>query len=169
MTVSLDKIKIELLVQLLEHKVLYTIHKNDNQNTAVVGLEITTESGLRYVDDVLGSGNLPKAGDKVKVHYTGTLEDGTKFDSSRDRNKPFEFTLGVGQVIKGWDEGLSTMRPGGQRKLVIPSDLGYGDRGAGKLIPPGATLLFDVELIEVMEAFVAVSYTHLTLPTNREV
>ena len=132
---------------------------NDNQNTAVVGLEITTESGLRYVDDVLGSGNLPKAGDKVKVHYTGTLEDGTKFDSSRDRNKPFEFTLGVGQVIKGWDEGLSTMRPGGQRKLVIPADLGYGDRGAGKLIPAGATLLFDVELIEVMEAFVDTDFS----------
>ena len=127
---------------------------NSAQDEVVLGEEVSTESGLKYIDKVLGKGDYPKAGDKVKVHYTGTLEDGTKFDSSRDRNKPFEFTIGVGQVIKGWDEGLSNMRPGGQRKLIIPSDLGYGERGAGKLIPPGATLLFDVELIEVMEAFV---------------
>ena len=97
-------------------------------------------SGIHYMED--RKGDYPKAGDKVKVHYTGTLEDGTKFDSSRDRNKPFEFTIGVGQVIKGWDEGLSNMRPGGQRKLIIPSELGYGERGAGKLIPPGACLLY---------------------------
>jgi peptidylprolyl isomerase len=125
----------------------------------VVGEEITTESGLKYIDDVLGAGDFPKTGDKVKVHYTGTLEDGTKFDSSRDRNQPFEFPLGQGRVIKGWDEGISTMKPGGKRKLIIPSALAYGERGAGKLIPPGATLIFDVELIEVMEAFVDTDFS----------
>lgn len=120
----------------------------------VVGVEVTTESGLKYIDNVLGTGDLPKAGDKVKVHYTGTLEDGTKFDSSHDRNKPFEFSLGLGQVIKGWDEGIATMKPGGKRKLIIPSELGYGERGSGKLIPSGATLIFDVELLEIIVAFV---------------
>lgn len=123
-------------------------------NEPVVGVEVTTESGLKYIDNVLGTGDLPKAGDKVKVHYTGTLEDGTKFDSSHDRNKPFEFSLGLGQVIKGWDEGIATMKPGGKRKLIIPSELGYGERGSGKLIPSGATLIFDVELLEIIVAFV---------------
>ena len=114
--------------------------------------EITTASGLKYVDIVIGDGELPSVGDKVKVHYTGTLLDGTKFDSSRDRNKPFEFPLGAGRVIKGWDEGLATMKVGGQRKLIIPPDLGYGSRAAGK-IPPNSTLVFDVELLEVIKQF----------------
>jgi peptidylprolyl isomerase len=110
---------------------------------------VTTDSGLQYEDIVEGTGAMPQAGQRVTVHYTGTLEDGTKFDSSRDRNRPFTFTIGVGQVIKGWDEGVSSMRVGGQRKLIIPPELGYGPRGAGGVIPPNATLIFDVELLRI--------------------
>lgn len=110
---------------------------------------ITTPSGLQYVDIVEGTGDMPKTGQIVTVHYTGTLENGRKFDSSRDRNQPFEFPIGAGRVIKGWDEGLSTMKVGGQRKLIIPPDLGYGSRGAGGVIPPNATLIFDVELLGI--------------------
>ncbi|GAB4147495.1 MAG: hypothetical protein Fur0046_25750 [Cyanobacteria bacterium J069] len=110
---------------------------------------VTTESGLKYVELVEGTGAQPQSGQTVIVHYTGTLEDGTKFDSSRDRNQPFSFRLGVGQVIRGWDEGLSTMRVGGRRQLIIPPDLGYGARGAGGVIPPNATLVFDVELLRI--------------------
>ncbi len=110
---------------------------------------ITTPSGLQYVDIVEGTGDLPKTGQIVIVHYTGTLENGRKFDSSRDRNQPFEFPIGAGRVIKGWDEGLSTMKVGGQRKLIIPPELGYGSRGAGGVIPPNATLIFDVELLGI--------------------
>lgn len=108
-----------------------------------------TPSGLSYTDVVVGTGASPKAGQRCTVHYTGTLENGTKFDSSRDRNQPFTFTIGQGQVIKGWDEGVSTMKVGGRRNLVIPAELGYGARGAGGVIPPNATLLFDVELLSV--------------------
>lgn len=110
---------------------------------------VTTASGLQYVDLVVGKGASPKAGKSVKVHYTGTLENGKKFDSSVDRNEPFSFVIGVGQVIKGWDEGVMTMKVGGKRKLIIPSKLGYGTSGAGGVIPPNATLLFDVELLDV--------------------
>ena len=110
---------------------------------------ITTPSGLQYVDRVVGTGAAPKTGQIVTVHYTGTLENGKKFDSSRDRNQPFSFKIGVGQVIKGWDEGVLTMKVGGNRKLIIPPDLGYGARGAGGDIPPNATLIFDVELLSV--------------------
>lgn len=111
--------------------------------------EVTTKSGLKYTDEVIGEGETPQPGQVVTVHYTGTLEDGKKFDSSKDRNKPFQFVIGIGQVIKGWDEGVMTMKPGGKRKLIIPSELGYGPRGAGGVIPPNATLVFDVELIEI--------------------
>ncbi|MEM1309776.1 MAG: FKBP-type peptidyl-prolyl cis-trans isomerase [Cyanobacteria bacterium P01_H01_bin.153] len=110
---------------------------------------VTTDSGLQYEEVVEGTGAMPQKGQRVTVHYTGTLENGTKFDSSRDRNRPFSFTIGVGQVIKGWDEGVATMRVGGQRKLTIPPELGYGSRGAGGVIPPNATLLFDVELLRI--------------------
>lgn len=108
-----------------------------------------TASGLEYADVVVGQGETPKAGQTVVVHYTGWLMDGKKFDSSRDRNEPFKFTLGRGQVIKGWDEGLSTMKVGGRRTLVLPPDLAYGARGAGGVIPPNATLKFDVELLGI--------------------
>lgn len=106
-----------------------------------------TDSGLMYYDVVVGDGDSPNIGDNVVVHYTGWLEDGTQFDSSVDRGEPFSFTLGMGQVIPGWDEGVATMKVGGKRQLKIPAELGYGDTGSGNLIPPGATLIFDVELI----------------------
>jgi peptidylprolyl isomerase len=115
----------------------------------MTGSEVTTASGLKYVDEKIGEGSLPAAGKTVSVHYTGTLVDGRKFDSSRDRNQPFSFTIGIGQVIKGWDEGVMTMKVGGKRKLTIPPELGYGSRGAGAVIPPDSTLIFDVELLDV--------------------
>ncbi|GJE26068.1 FKBP-type peptidyl-prolyl cis-trans isomerase [Methylobacterium organophilum] len=108
-------------------------------------------SGLSYTDEVVGTGPAPQAGQKVTVHYTGWLDQGgqkgKKFDSSRDRGQPFTFTIGAGQVIQGWDEGVASMKTGGRRILVIPPELGYGPRGAGGVIPPNATLIFDVELI----------------------
>ncbi len=120
---------------------LIAMDNNENQ--------VTTASGLKYVEIAEGTGEIPAKGQTVSVHYTGTLENGKKFDSSRDRNQAFEFQIGEGQVIKGWDEGLSTMKVGGRRKLIIPADLGYGARGAGGVIPPNATLVFDVELLKV--------------------
>lgn len=108
---------------------------------------VTLADGLKYIDTVTGSGPAAKDGQKVRVHYTGTLTSGLKFDSSRDRNEPFEFTLGAHQVIAGWDEGVKGMKVGGKRTLTIPSELGYGAQGAGGQIPPNATLIFDIELL----------------------
>lgn len=110
---------------------------------------ITTSSGLVIEELIVGSGNEAATGRKVSVHYTGWLTDGKKFDSSKDRGDPFIFPLGRGQVIKGWDEGVVGMKVGGSRKLTIPSALGYGANGAGGVIPPNATLVFEVELLEV--------------------
>jgi FKBP-type peptidyl-prolyl cis-trans isomerase len=108
-----------------------------------------TTSGLQYEDIIIGDDAEAKAGDTVSVHYTGWLVDGTKFDSSKDRRQAFEFPLGAGRVIKGWDEGVAGMKVGGTRKLTIPPELGYGVRGAGGVIPPNATLIFEVELLEI--------------------
>ena len=105
--------------------------------------------GLKYTDDQIGTGAEAVPGKTVSVHYTGWLTDGTKFDSSRDRGQAFEFPLGGGRVIKGWDEGVAGMKVGGRRTLVIPPGLGYGTRGAGGVIPPNATLKFEVELLDV--------------------
>lgn len=114
-----------------------------------VGEEITTASGLRYIDEVVGSGETPTTGRSVTVHYTGTLENGTEFDSSVRKGQPYTFRLGVDPVIQGWVEGLSTMKAGGKRRLIIPASLAYGAAGRPPLIPPNATLLFDIELFGV--------------------
>ncbi len=110
---------------------------------------VKTQSGLKYIDLKVGDGQTAKEGDTVAVHYTGWLTDRKKFDSSKDRNVPFRFPLGGGRVIKGWDEGVQGMKVGGVRKLIIPSELGYGASGAGGVIPPNATLIFDVELLGI--------------------
>lgn len=109
-----------------------------------------TASGLIFEEISVGCGAVAKAGDRVSVHYTGWLTDGSKFDSSKDRKQPFDFPLGMGHVIAGWDEGVQGMMVGGVRKLTIPSQLGYGERGAGGVIPPNATLVFEVELLALL-------------------
>lgn len=111
--------------------------------------EKMTDSGLKYEDLTVGDGDQASAGQRVSVHYTGWLLEGEKFDSSLDRGQPFQFTLGKGMVIRGWDEGVTGMKVGGKRRLTIPSQLGYGSRGAGGVIPPNATLVFDVELLDI--------------------
>jgi FKBP-type peptidyl-prolyl cis-trans isomerase len=122
------------------------LHGGDKKKEEKV---ITTNSGLKYIDMVEGTGKTAAAGDTVDVHYTGWLKDGKKFDSSVDRGKPFSFRLGAKMVIKGWDEGVAGMKEGGKRKLIIPSDLAYGAKGAGNVIPPDAELTFEVELLKV--------------------
>ncbi len=127
--------------------------KGEKTEKAMEAKVIETESGLKYIEVELGEGSEAKAGMTVEVHYTGWLDEkgekGKKFDSSVDRGTPFSFPLGAGRVIKGWDEGVAGMKIGGKRTLIIPADLGYGSRGAGGVIPPNATLIFDVELLGV--------------------
>jgi len=116
---------------------------------AVSGEPTVSASGLQFIDIKVGAGDSPQSGQTVEVHYTGWLADGTKFDSSLDRGQPFSFVLGVGQVISGWDEGVASMNVGGKRRLIIPPELGYGERGYPPVIPANAQLIFDVELLDI--------------------
>ena len=138
-------IAIIIVLALAATAVAYLIAKRSGSS----GSEVTTASGLKYTDIVVGTGQTPQKGQTVTVHYTGTLTNGKKFDSSLDRGVPADFRIGVGQVIKGWDEGLMTMKVGGKRHLVIPSNLGYGPAGRPPDIPGNSTLIFDVELLSV--------------------
>lgn len=133
----------------LAFKAIYKPKPSATQSPGSGANQVVTQSGLKYEDIVVGTGPAAKAGDTVSVHYTGTLEDGTKFDSSVDRGTPFEFTLGQGKVIAGWDEGIQGMQVGGKRKLTIPPALGYGAGGYPPVIPANATLIFDVELLSI--------------------
>jgi peptidylprolyl isomerase len=137
-------IAIVIVAALAVSAIAYLISKKSGST----GTEVTTATGLKYVDITEGTGPTPAAGQLISVHYTGTLQNGTKFDSSVDRGQPYEFRIGTGAVIKGWDEGLMTMKVGGKRKLIIPPNLGYGPRGTPN-IPANSTLLFDVELLGI--------------------
>lgn len=130
---------------------------------------VTTESGLKYIIVKEGKGKKAEVGKAVEVHYTGWLTDGKKFDSSRDRGEPIEFTLGEGQVIKGWDEGIALMRVGGKMRLIIPPELAYGSRAVGDIIPANSTLIFDVELMSVRKPLKPVSDTMLIVIFNKDV
>jgi FKBP-type peptidyl-prolyl cis-trans isomerase len=122
---------------------------SQSTTSGATATEVTMPDGLKYTDQQVGTGAVATAGKTAVVHYTGWLMDGTKFDSSLDRNQPFSFPLGAGQVIKGWDEGVAGMKVGGKRTLIVPPALGYGARGAGNVIPPNATLKFEVQLLDV--------------------
>ena len=137
----------------LAFTVLGVAAMTDDANAQTAAKPVTTSSGLQMTDTTVGTGAQPKQGQTAVVNYTGWLytngQKGKKFDSSVDRGSPFEFPVGAGKVIRGWDEGVATMKVGGKRTLIIPANLGYGDRGAGGVIPPNATLIFDVELLGV--------------------
>jgi len=134
------------------HKAPRVLPPNTNAPTKVTGDGVKTESGLQYWDIKVGTGEEAKSGDKVKVHYTGWFTSGKKFDSSVDAQQPYSFTLGQGNVIKGWDEGVAGMKVGGKRQLRIPPELAYGEQGYKNIIPPSATLVFDVQLLAVTPA-----------------
>jgi FKBP-type peptidyl-prolyl cis-trans isomerase len=134
------------------HKPIQTVRPNTNAPTKVTGDGVKAESGLQYWDIKVGLGQLAKAGDHVKVHYTGWLITGKKFDSSVDAHQPYDFNLGQGEVIKGWDEGVLGMKVGGKRQLRIPPDLAYGEAGHPPQIPQNATLVFDVQLLAISPA-----------------
>ncbi|MBI2305659.1 MAG: FKBP-type peptidyl-prolyl cis-trans isomerase [Chloroflexi bacterium] len=143
-------LKVAVLVLVLAAMALACTASNNTKGQGKSGEEVVMPSGLKFTDIKVGSGESPKKGQTVVVNYTGWLEsNGMKFDSSLDHGRPFEFTIGAGQVIKGWDEGVASMKVGGKRRLVIPPDLGYGAQGAGGVIPPNATLVFDVELLQI--------------------
>jgi len=145
-------IAISLIAVLAVAAVIYVLSSLGRSGTTPgqVGQEVTTPTGLKYIDEKIGEGNSPSVGKMVSVHYTGTLENGTKFDSSYDRGQPYSFAIGTGNVIKGWDEGLMSMKEGGKRKLIIPPDLAYGARGRPG-IPPNSTLIFEVELVKASQ------------------
>jgi FKBP-type peptidyl-prolyl cis-trans isomerase len=137
------------LAQTPAHKPIQAVRPNTNAPTKVTGDGVKTDSGLQYWDIKVGLGPLAKAGDQVKVHYTGWLTTGKKFDSSVGTSGPYEFTLGQGEVIKGWDEGVAGMKVGGKRQLCIPPELAYGEDGHPPQIPQNATLIFDVQLVAI--------------------
>jgi FKBP-type peptidyl-prolyl cis-trans isomerase len=137
------------LAQTAARKPSQTVRPNTNAPSKVTGDGVKTQSGLQYWDIKVGTGTVAKEGSKVKVHYTGWLTTGKKFDSSVDAHQPFDFTIGAGEVIKGWDEGVAGMKIGGKRQLRIPPELGYGAAGSPPVIPPNATLIFDVQLLAV--------------------
>lgn len=145
---ALLTLAIALHAQTPAHKI-QVVRPNTNAPTKVTGDGVKAESGLQYWDIRIGFGPFAKAGDRVKVHYTGWLVSGKKFDSSVDANQPYEFTLGKGEVIKGWDEGVAGMKVGGKRQLRIPPELAYGEAGHPPQIPQNATLIFDVQLLAV--------------------
>lgn len=138
-----------LILAVISYFIFSSLSANGDSPGKISGDMITTTSGLKYLDLVAGKGAEAKTGDTVSVHYTGWLADGTKFDSSVDRGTPFEFILGAGRVIRGWDEGVTGMKVGGKRRLEIPPDLAYGIDGYPPVIPQNATLTFEVELLEI--------------------